>query len=130
MRYALVWCCAVSLGAPCLLAQGLRQLADQRGIRIGAAVDPSHFSESLYSSTLSREFNQAEPENAMKFSSIHPSATSYSFASADSIVAFAKANNMAIRGHTFVLYNQIPSWVTSGDFTPAQSTPLLKDHMP
>src|SRR5579871_289298 len=58
-----------------LTAQSLRQLADQRGIKIGSAVDPSHFGESQYTTTLSREFSQVEPENAMKFGPIHPGPT-------------------------------------------------------
>ncbi len=112
-----------------LNAQSLRQLADQRGIRIGAAVDPSHFTESLYAATLSREFNQAQAENAMKFGPIHPGPTTYNFAPPDSIVAFAKSNNMAVRGHTLVWHNQNPSWVTSGGFTPAQLSDVLKSHI-
>ena len=38
-------------------AQSLRELGDQRGVAIGAAVDPSRFSETAYSTTLSREFS-------------------------------------------------------------------------
>src|SRR5947207_4140557 len=117
------------LWAGLLPAQSLRQLADQRGIRISAAVDPSHFSESLYSTTLSREFNQVEPENAMKFGPIHPSQSTYNFGPPDSIVSFAKSNNMAVRGHTLVWYNQNPSWLTNGQFTPAQLSAILKDHI-
>jgi hypothetical protein len=40
-----------------LLAQPLRDLAAQRLIHIGAAVDPQYFGETAYAATLSREFN-------------------------------------------------------------------------
>jgi endo-1,4-beta-xylanase len=110
-------------------AQPLRQLADQRGIRIGAAAAPTYFSESQYGATLAREFNQLEPENAMKFGPIHPGPTSYNFDPADTLVNFAKPNNMSVRGHTLVWHNQLPSWLTGGGFTPAQLSSQLQDHI-
>jgi endo-1,4-beta-xylanase len=69
-RFHAVICFAASVIA--LTAQPLRQLTDQRGIRLGAAADPSHFTEAAYAETLAREFSQLEPENAMKFGPIHP----------------------------------------------------------
>ena len=121
---ALVLACSVSLAA-----QPLRQLAAQRGIRIGAAADPSHFSETLYTDTLSREFNQLEPENAMKFGPIHPGPTTYNFGPPDALVAFARSHNMAVCGHTLVWHNQRPSWLTGGNFTPDQLASQLHDHI-
>jgi len=105
-------CCAAAFGQP------LRDLADQRAIRVGAAVDPSHFSETS-SGTLAREFNQAESENAMKFGQIHPGPTTYSFSQADAIVSFARAHNIAVRGHTLVWYSQNPDWLINGGYTAA-----------
>src|SRR5690349_7710006 len=80
--------------------QPLRRLAKQRGVRIGAAVNPARLSESAYADTLATEFNQAEPENAMKFGPIHPGAANYNFEPADAVVEFANAHGMAVRGHT------------------------------
>ncbi len=125
-----VWVClaGMALGAP-LLSQALRDAASERGVRVGSATDPSHFNEAAYTATLSREFSQVEPENAMKFGPIHPGPTTYNFAPADQIVAFAQANQMAVRGHTLVWYNQLPSWVTSGTHTPDQLSSILQDHI-
>lgn len=120
-------CCWVCL-LP-LVAQTLRQAADQRGIRTGAAVDPSHFSETAYATTLSREYSQAQPENVMKFGLIHPGVNTYDFSAADAIVAFAQANNMSVRGHTLVWYNQNPTWLTSGNYTSAQLFTILQSHI-
>src|ERR1700704_4183909 len=106
----LIFLSMVICAAP-LPGQSLRNLADQRGIKIGAAVDPSHFSETAYATSLAREFNQAEPENAMKFGPIHPGPTTYNFVPADAIVAFAQAHKMAVRGHTLVWHNQVAEWV-------------------
>ena len=69
---------ALLLICTALCAQSLRQLADQRGIHFGAAVNPSYFSEAAYATTLAREYNQVEPENVMKFGPIHPGPTTYS----------------------------------------------------
>src|SRR5947207_15427441 len=119
--FALIFC------AP-LFPQSLRDLADQRGIRVGAAVDPSRFGEAAYADTLAREFNQIEPENAMKFGPIHPNPTTYSFTQPDAIAAFAKAHNQALRGHTLVWHSQVPTWVTSGN-NAAQLFGILRDHI-
>jgi endo-1,4-beta-xylanase len=62
-----------------LIAQPLRQLTDQRGIKLGTSVEPSHFGEALYADTLAREFSQVEPENVMKFETIHPGPSTYNF---------------------------------------------------
>src|SRR6202030_256025 len=43
--------------------------------------------------------------------------------------AFARAHNMAVRGHTLVWYNQNPSWLTGGNFTPDQLASQLHDHI-
>lgn len=120
----------LAVAAVCILsAQSLRSLADERGIHFGAAVAPSHFSETAYASVLAREFNQVEPENAMKFGPIHPAPDTYNFAPADAIVAFAQAHGMAVRGHTLVWHNQRPAWLTGGTFTPDQLFSILQDHI-
>ena len=117
------------LCAAALSGQSLRNLADERGIHFGAAVAPAHFGEEAYATVLAREFNQAEPENAMKFGPIHPEPATYNFAPADSIVAFAQAHQMVVRGHTLVWHNQLPAWVKSGNFSPEQLSSILHDHI-
>lgn len=116
-------CCAS------LFAQPLRELADRRGVRIGAAVNPSRLSEALYADTLSREFNQVEPENALKFGPVHPSATEYNWGPPDSLAAFATAHKMAMRGHTLVWHRQNPAWVANGEHTSAQLASILQEHI-
>lgn len=66
-----------------------------------------------YRDTAGVEYNLLEPENAMKFSVIHPTADSYDFRGADSVVGFATARGMAVRGNSLVWHNQLPSWVTN-----------------
>jgi endo-1,4-beta-xylanase len=114
-------------------ASTLRELAEQRGIRIGAAANPSHLNEPAYSTILGSEFNGLEPENAMKFASLHPRPDTdtkpYDFAAADELVAFAKKHNMAVRGHTLVWHRQIPDWVTKSNYAPRQLNNILRSHI-
>src|SRR5262249_57938531 len=68
-------------------------------------------------------------ENAMKFDAIHPAQSTYNFTDADALVAFAEANNMAVRGHTLVWHSQIPGWLTGGNFTRDQVIAIMRDHI-
>jgi endo-1,4-beta-xylanase len=111
-------------------AQTLRDAADARDIFVGAAVNMNPFrNEAAYTQTLSREFNMLVAENAMKFDAIHPAQNTYNFTDADALVAYAEANNMAVRGHTLVWHSQIPGWLTSGNFTRDQVIAIMRDHI-
>jgi GH35 family endo-1,4-beta-xylanase len=111
-------------------AQTLRDAADSRGLHIGAAVNMSPFrNEPIYTQTLGREFNMLVAENAMKFDALHPAQNTYNFTDADALVAFAEANNMAVRGHNLVWHSQIPGWLTGGNFTRDQVIAIMRDHI-
>src|SRR5262249_18770950 len=111
-------------------AQTLRDAATARGLRVGAAVNITPFrNEPIYSQTLGREFNMLVAENVMKFDALHPAQNTFNFTDADALVAFAEANNMAVRGHNLVWHNQIPSWLTNGNFTRDQVIAILQNHI-
>jgi endo-1,4-beta-xylanase len=111
-------------------AQTLREAAESRGLHIGAAVAMSPFrNEAIYTQTLGREFNMLVAENAMKFDAMHPSQNTYNFTDADALVAYAEANNMAVRGHTLVWHSQLPGWLTGGNFNRDQTIAIMRDHI-
>ena len=111
-------------------AQPLRDSADNRGLHIGAAVDMSPFrNEPIYAQTLGREFNMLVAENAFKFDALHTARNTYNFTNADALIAFAEANNMAVRGHALVWHSQIPGWLTSGNFTRDDVIAIMRDHI-
>ncbi len=58
-----------------------------------------------------KHFNSITSENDMKFASVEPLENQFDFAKADAQVAFAKANNLRIRGHTLAWHEQTPAWV-------------------
>ena len=89
-------------------AQSLREEADRVGILVGAAV--RQLSEPAYASTLAREFNMVEPEDAMKWWVVRPDQANFDFTTGDQVVAFAEAHSMKVRGHTLVWGWSNPPW--------------------
>jgi endo-1,4-beta-xylanase len=107
----------------------LRDLAEPAGFLIGAAVAPADFTDPGYVQAVGREFNLVVPENAMKFAETEPAAHSFNFCAADQIVAYAQANGMKIRGHNLVWQQNLPSWLTGGNYSPADAAAILKEHI-
>ena len=108
----------------------LRSLAQARHFYVGTTVNVDALSnEPVYSATLAREFNMVTPEVSMKFSETEPQPDVYTFAQADSIVAFAQAHQMQVRGHNLVWYTDLPAWLTGGTFTRDQLITILRDHI-
>lgn len=111
----------------------LRTLAAQRGIRLGAAVDKGFrytgSAATQFRAVFTREFSMLTPENDMKHAGIHPTQSGYRFEPSDSLVAFAQANGMQVRGHTLVWHRQLASWLTGGTWTTAEAGALLDAHV-
>jgi len=111
----------------------LRTLANGKGRLIGSAVDRGFgYSGSdgvTFKTTLAREFNMLTPENDMKHERIHPGRDVYRFEPADSLVTFADANGMKVRGHTLIWHQQLAAWLTSGSWTTDETMALLVDHV-
>ena len=111
-------------------ALSLRELADARGIRIGAAVEPGPLRcDPSYAAALSHEFNALTAENAMKFGPIHPEPERYDFRDADAIVDFAESHDMLVRGHTLVWHNQLPGWIQKRAWSREALEKALHDHI-
>ena len=107
----------------------LRQAAGQAHVLVGTAVRPSMFSEAAYSATLAREFNMVEPEDVMKWWVIRRNAGPFDFREGDEVVRFAQAHGMKVRGHCLVWDHNNPEWLVQGNFTPAQLSGLLQQHI-
>jgi len=107
----------------------LRQEAVRIGILVGTAVNPAYLSEPAYASTLAREFNMLEAEDAMKWTAIRPDEKTFDFAAADRLVDFAEAHGMKVRGHNLVWGTHNPKWLTDGNYTPQQLSKLLREHI-
>jgi endo-1,4-beta-xylanase len=110
-------------------AQSLRQAAEQDGLLVSTAVRPSQLTEPAYASTLAREFNMVEAEDAMKWWVLRPDAATYDFGQGDELVRFAQAHGMKVRGHCLVWGRSNPEWLTQGHFTALQLSRLLHEHI-
>jgi len=113
----------------------LRFLASARGLYMGAALNTTRFvnNDPNHNEILAREFNMLTPENAMKWDSIHPAQNEFDFTVPDQIMNFAESNNMDVRGHVLVWYNQNPAWLTdgfsNGTYTAEQMKKFMEDHI-
>jgi len=100
---------------------------------IGVAVSPRAL-KTDEAGLILQEFNSMTPENAMKMGPIHPRENEYYWRDADSIAAFAKRNNLKLRGHTLCWHNQTPRWFFMDSASGKQVTKevllqRLKDHI-
>jgi endo-1,4-beta-xylanase len=113
----------------CCTAQSLRQEADRDGLLMGTAVRPGQFAENAYASTLARDYNMVEAEDAMKWWVLRPNQSTYNFLQGDEVVRFAQAHGMKVRGHCLVWGRYNPDWLTQGHFTSQQMSRLLHEHI-
>ena len=108
----------------------LGELGERAGIKIGTAVDASALTaDAPYRAKAATEFSSVTPENAMKWESVEPTRGTYTWGPADDLIDFARANHQLVRGHTLVWHSQLPSWLTAGDFTPAELREILHRHI-
>lgn len=77
---------------------------------IGVSVSPSNL-VGREAELIAQQFNSLTPENVMKFGPLHPEENRYNWGGADSVVAFAEANKMKVRGHTLIWHQQNPAWL-------------------
>jgi len=66
------------------------------------------------SALIVKEFNSVTPENDMKMGPIHPSENTYNWKNADTIVNFAVAHHIKIRGHNLCWHAQEARWMFTG----------------
>jgi len=78
---------------------------------MGVAVSPQGLRRADESTLIVQQFGSMTPENAMKMAPIHPRENEYFWRDADSIVAFARRNNLKIRGHNLCWHAQAPRWM-------------------
>ncbi len=90
----------------------LRELAEERGRRVGTAVRADALDKDLaYRQIVAGEFSSVTPENEMKWDAVQPERGRFSYGPADEIVGFAQEHGQQVRGHTLVWHSQLPAWV-------------------
>jgi endo-1,4-beta-xylanase len=108
----------------------LRQVAAHTKLRIGTAVDMNALAkDATYRQMVGDQFSTVTPENVMKWEVVEPQRGHYDFSAADELVRFARAHGQKVRGHNLVWHSQLPAWLTSGTWTPAQLRSILRQHI-
>ncbi|KAJ3119001.1 hypothetical protein HK098_005768, partial [Nowakowskiella sp. JEL0407] len=79
----------------------------------GNILDYNTINVATVTNIIKQEFGILTCENSMKMDAIQGTRGSFNFGNADNVVNFAKQNGLKMRGHTFVWYSQLPSWVSS-----------------
>lgn len=75
------------------------------------------------------DFGQITPANSMKWDSIEPRPNKFSFTAGDAVAKLAKTNNQLLRCHNLVWHQQLPTWVSGGNWTKATLTAALQNHI-
>jgi endo-1,4-beta-xylanase len=108
----------------------LRQVAARDRLLIGTAVNVDSLdTEPAYRSATGSEFSSVTPESVMKWADVEPIQGHLDFSRADDLVRFARVHGQRVRGHTLVWTDELPAWLTEGQFTPAELGELLHKHI-
>ena len=103
----------MALVRPAAADTSLKTLAEANGKYFGTALVQSNLNNSTLVGVATSQFDMVTPGNEMKWDTTEPSNGNYNFGPGDSIVSFAQAHNMRVRGHNLVWHSQLPGWVSS-----------------
>ncbi|HEV8559844.1 MAG TPA: endo-1,4-beta-xylanase [Actinophytocola sp.] len=105
----------------------LGALAAARGRYFGDAVDHNELPDPVYRPIINTEFTSLTPGNAMKWDVTEPIRGQFTFTRGDEIVAVARANGQAVRGHTLVWHSQSPAYLQG--LTNADLRTTMRNHI-
>lgn len=106
---------------------------------VGTAVKSTHLESGRYGDLI-KHFNSITPVVNMKWRNLEAVKGSLNFDqdddSADDLVAWAKANNVAVRGHTLLWYKALPLWLHEefkdkeySEQVSAEAISLIEEHV-
>jgi endo-1,4-beta-xylanase len=108
----------------------LRALAEAAGIEIGVAVNADLLESNVkYRNIVNTQFSSVTAENVMKWEALNPEPGVYDWEAAEALIANAEANGQVVRGHTLVWHNQLPAWLTTGDYSAEELRVILENHV-
>lgn len=118
----------------------LNTLAARKGRRWGSAIawnsgtGGGSIQNPDYTAIVKAECGVVVPENELKWQATRPGPDAFDFTRMDAIVAWAQANNIAVRGHTLLWHRPqwFPGWLNNYDFGAnprAEAERLLTTHI-
>jgi endo-1,4-beta-xylanase len=106
----------------------LKDLAAAKGIRFGTAIAAHDLTVPAYIEIVLLECGVIVAENEHKMYTIQPTPDAMNWAPGDSLVAFAKANGLGMRGHTLLWQHPqwLPDWINNKTFVkPSEAEDVL-----
>ncbi|KAI0264342.1 endo-beta-1,4-glucanase [Gloeopeniophorella convolvens] len=96
----------------------------------GTATDNPELNDTAYTAILDDRtmFGQITPANSMKWFDTEPERDVFNFTDGDVIANLAKRNGQLLRGHNCVWHNQLPDWVTAGNFDAPTLASIVYNH--
>lgn len=111
---------------------GLDVLAKKAGLDyFGTAIDNVVLDNKQYTSIANNrsEFGQVTPSNGQKWMYIEPTRNKFNYTLGDQITKPATRNRQLKRCHNFVWHNQLPEWLTSGNWTKTELIKIMENHI-
>lgn len=91
--------------------RGLRDFASSRGVLYGCAAATYELKDAAFATALAEEAGMLSAEYEMKRAALEPEPGQYDFSGGDGLLAFARKQGMAFRGHTLVWHHSNPPWL-------------------
>ena len=92
-------------------AHGLAEMAERRGLFLGAAVQTEQLkSERDLHDAVMQECSHLTPETALNWATLEPARSELNMASMDDLIALALAANKGVSGHTLLWHRAVPGW--------------------
>jgi endo-1,4-beta-xylanase len=98
------------------------------GILVGTTIGGSDLADRTKGSFIVENFSMITPGTAMKWAYIHPEQDKFAWTYADSLVAFAKQNSLAVHGHNLCWNRYNPGWVQQ-TVTRGNARSILESHV-
>lgn len=109
--------------------KNLRQLAAARGLRIGTSLNTDALAnDPRYEELIKQQFNAVTLENEFSWKNISPDQGRYDWTKADQAIEFADRHGQQVRGSALIDPDQLPDWITNGNFTPDELIRILEEH--
>jgi len=116
-------------GAVQMPPPSLAKAFQSKGILFGFAVNDHRLSsDAVYRDLIASQASIIVPENAMKWQALRPSPGQFDFTRADTIVDFAQAHRIKVRGHALCWYRAMPDWFEK-TVTADNARSLLVEHI-
>jgi endo-1,4-beta-xylanase len=111
----------------------LRAHGEAAGLPVGCAVitellDLTPASQDPYTHTVVQQAGILVAENAMKWSSLRPTSSTFNFAQSDRLFDFAEQNGQLVRGHNLCWHEQLPPWF-GAEVTHENAAQMLQQHI-